>query len=166
MAFDLDDEENDATRIANGASKERKEKNMDIEVGEYVRTKDGIIAQIKSIDYEADIYRFDRIIYINDFEMKNDVLYNNEMFKKVIARHSKQLIDLIEVGDYVNGREVKHIAMFEGLPDYPELIFVDETHLIPDDTCENDEIQKILTKEQFEANCYKVGGEEDETSND
>lgn len=77
-----------------------------------------------------------------------------------IVKHSKQLIDLIEVGDYVNGREVKHIAMFEGFPDYPKLIFVDETHLIPDDTCENDEIKTILTKEQFEANCYKVGGEE------
>lgn len=106
MAFDLDDEENEATRKMNGASKERKEENMDIEVGEYVRTKDGIIAQIKSIDYEADIYRFDRIIYINDFEMKNDVLYNNEMFKKVIAKHSKQLIDLIEVGDIVNKLEI------------------------------------------------------------
>ena len=78
-----------------------------------------------------------------------------------IVKHSKQLIDLIEVGDYVNGREVKHIAMFEGFPDYPKLIFVDETHLIPDDTCENDEIQTILTKEQFEANCYKVGGEDE-----
>lgn len=76
-----------------------------------------------------------------------------------IVKHSKQLIDLIEVGDIVNGREVKHIAMFEGFPDYPKLIFVDETHLIPDDTCENDEIRTILTKEQFEANCYKVGGE-------
>ncbi len=127
-----------------------------IEVREYVRTKDGIIAQIKNIDYEAEIYRFDRTIYINDFGMKNDVLYNNEMFKKVVVKHSKQLIDLIEVGDYVNGRKVKHIAMFEGFPDYPKLIFVDETHLIPDDTC------AILTKEQFEANCYKVGGEDDE----
>lgn len=78
-----------------------------------------------------------------------------------IVKHSKQLIDLIEVGDYVNGREVKHIAMFEGFPDYPKLIFVDETHLIPDDTCENDEIKTILTKEQFEANCYKVGGEDE-----
>ena len=82
-----------------------------------------------------------------------------------IAKHSKQLIDLIEEGDYVNGREVKHIAMFEGFPDYPELIFVDETHLIPDDTCENDEIKTILTKESYMANCYKVGGK-DETSND
>ena len=78
-----------------------------------------------------------------------------------IVKHSKQLIDLIEVGDIVNGREVKHIAMFEGFPDYPKLIFVDETHLIPDDTCENDEIRTILTKEQFDANCYKVGGEDE-----
>lgn len=68
-----------------------------IEIGEYVRTKDGRIAQIKSIDYEAGIYRFDRIIYINDFEMKENVLYNNEMFKKLIVKHSKQLIDLIEI---------------------------------------------------------------------
>lgn len=73
-----------------------------IEVGEYVRTKDGRIAQIKSIDYEAGIYRFDKIIYINDFGMKENVLYNNEMFKKLIVKHSKQLIDLIEVGDIVN----------------------------------------------------------------
>lgn len=36
MAFDLDDEENEATRKMNGASKERKEENMDIEVGEFV----------------------------------------------------------------------------------------------------------------------------------
>ena len=76
-----------------------------------------------------------------------------------ITKHSKQLIDLIEVGDYVNGREVKHLAMFEGFTDYPKLIFVDETHLILDDTCENDEIQTILTKERYMANCYKVGGE-------
>ena len=132
-----------------------------IEVGEYVRTKDGRIAQIKSIDYEAGIYRFDRIMYINDFRMKEDVLYSNEMFKKVIVKHSKQLIDLIEVGDYVNGREVKHIAMFEGFPDYPKLIFVDETHLIPDDTCENEDIKTILTKEIYMSNCYKVGGEDE-----
>lgn len=80
-----------------------------ISVNEYVRTKDGRIAQIKSIDYEAGIYRFDRIIHINDFEMKEDVLYNNEMFKKLIVKHSKQLIDLIEVGDFVNGKEVIEI---------------------------------------------------------
>lgn len=43
MAFDLDDEENKATRIANGASKESRDKNINIEVGEYVRTINGEI---------------------------------------------------------------------------------------------------------------------------
>lgn len=117
-----------------------------IEVNEYVRTKKGSIDKVINPNYYMSIYvECEKGLYL----IEN------------IVNHSKQLIDLIEVGDYVNGREVKHIAMFEGFPDYPKLIFVDETHLIPDDTCENDEIQTIITKEQFEANCYKVG-EEDE----
>lgn len=123
----------------------------EIEIGEYVKTKDGIIAQIKSIDYEAGIYRFDRIIYNNDFGMKEDVLYNNEMFKKVIVKHSKQLIDLIEVGDFVNGEEVIEIRKIN------EKIYL-MTDYCPQNYIKTD-IKTILTKEQMEANCYKVGGE-------
>lgn len=122
---------------------------MDIEVNEYVRTNSGLIFKVNEITYDEEY---------KDYLYKESFLLVD--WKENIVNHSKQLIDLIEVGDYVNGREVKHIAMFEGFPDYPKLIFVDETHLIPDDTCENDEIRTILTKEQFEANCYKVGGEE------
>ncbi len=118
-----------------------------IEVNEYIKTKDGRIAQIKSIDYEAGIYRFDRIIYINDFGMKEDILYNNEMFKKLIVKHSKQLIDLIECGDYVNG----------------ELItdkWDTRISSIRSNFSEED-IKTILTKERYMANCYKVGGKDD-----
>lgn len=117
-----------------------------IEVGDYVRTKDGKIDKVKNSNFYMSIYV--------ECEKGLHLIEN-------IVKYSKQLIDLIEVGDYVNGREVKHIAMFEGFPDYPKLIFVDETHLIPDDTCENDEIQTILTKEIYMANCYKVGGEDE-----
>lgn len=130
-----------------------------IEIEEYVRTKDGRIAQIKSIDYEAGIYRFDRIIYINDFGMKENVLYNNEMFKKLIVKHSKQLIDLIENKDVLKVRIDKEIMLFGMDEDtsgikYKELI----------ENIENGEYEllEILTHEQFEANCYKVGGEEDD----
>lgn len=125
----------------------------EIEIGEYVKTKDGIIAQIKSIDYEAGIYRFDRIIYNNDFGMKEDVLYNNEMFKKVIVKHSKQLIDLIEVGDFVNGEEVIEIRKIN------EKIYL-MTDYCPQNYIKTD-IKTILTKEQMEANCYKVGREDE-----
>lgn len=131
----------------------------EIDIGEYVRTKDGRIAQIKSIDYEAEIYRFDRIIYINDFGMKEDVLYNNEMFKKLIVKHSKQLIDLIENKDVLKVRIDKTIMVFgmdEDTSDikYKELI----------ENIENGEYEllEILTHEQFETNCYKVVGEEDD----
>lgn len=128
----------------------------EIKIGEYVRTKDGRIAQIKSIDYEAGIYRFDRTIYINDFGMKEDVLYNNEMFKKLIVKHSKQLIDLIEVGDVVNGMEVLDIYKPRDLWE-PIEIRVDSRYtnfILAED------IKTILTKESYMANCYKVGGED------
>ena len=132
-----------------------------IEVNEYVRTKNKGIRKIDRIDNNKTINKYLYFTGKENFWGKEYGIIKTTD----IVKHSKQLIDLIEVGDYVNGRKVKHIAMFEGFPDYPKLIFVDETHLIPDDTCENDEIQTILTKEQYMANCYKVGGE-DETSND
>ena len=124
-----------------------------IEVNEYVRTKNGIIDKV-IIEYNGKCNK------PNCSEKHISCKYNyyNE---KDIVKHSKQLIDLIEKDDYVNGRKVKHIAMFEGFPDYPKLIFVDETHLIPDDTCENEDIKTILTKESYMANCYKVGGEDE-----
>lgn len=133
-----------------------------IEVGEYVKTKEGIIAQIKNIDYEADIYRFDKTIYINDFGMKNDILYNNEMFKKVVVKHSKQLKDLIESGDLIiyRLRGLKHqckglIRIYKDARSGKENLGIDYYSL------EQIEIIKILTHEQIEANCYKVGGEDE-----
>ena len=124
-----------------------------IEVNDYVRTDKGEIAKVTFIAKETLGETLGANEYRNiGFCNTEPYVYGN------IVKHRKQLIDLIEKGDYVNGRKVKHIAMFEGFPDYPKLIFVDETHLIPDDTCENEDIKTILTKEQYMANCYKVGG--------
>lgn len=133
-----------------------------IEVGEYVRTKDGRIAQIKSIDYEAGIYRFDRIIYINDFRMKEDVLYNNEMFKKLIAKHSKQLINLVEVKDVVRYR-IDNISTTLETKGYVEGIedISDEEMLQKIKSDKNYHILEILAREQYMANCFKVGGEDE-----
>lgn len=73
-----------------------------------------------------------------------------------VENFSDKIIDLIEVGDYVNGKEVKQIAMFEGFPDYPKLIFTDKKHLITGETIENKDIKSIVTHEQFESIEYKV----------
>jgi len=133
-----------------------------IEVNEYVRTKDGRIAQIKSIDYETGIYRFDRIIYINDFRMKEDVLYNNEMFKKLIVKHSKQLINLVEVKDVVRYR-IDNISTTLETKGYVEGIedISDEEMLQKIKSDKNYHILEILAREQYMANCFKVGGEDE-----
>ena len=69
-----------------------------------------------------------------------------------IVKHSKHLIDLIQVGDYVNG----------------ELItdkWDTRISSIRSNFSEED-IKTILTKEIYMANCYKVKKKKDEASND
>lgn len=132
-----------------------------IEIEEYVRTKEGFIYRIEDgeefFEDSVDV----GIGIIPDVEGKwVDKEHLNYIDKRDIKKHSKNLIDLIEVGDIVNGKEVRQIGMFEGFPDYPKLIFVDETRLLPHETCNNDEIKTILTKEQYMRDCYRVGGEE------
>ena len=68
-----------------------------IEVNEYVRTKDGEIHKVIEIKENRYITNFDDYFYYR---------YDNNMggFKSNIAKHSKQLIDLIEVGDVLEIR--------------------------------------------------------------
>lgn len=111
----------------------------EIQVGEYCRTDKGIIFKVDKEKKNLDIVNF------------LDVEYGK------IVKHSKNIIDLVEVGDIVNGKIVKHIALFEGFPNYPKLIFTDEKHLLPHETCENDDIKTILTHQQYENNIYRIG---------
>lgn len=58
----------------------------DIQVGEYVRTKDGDIFKFAKIYREA---------YLYSMQDENGILYGNP--NKVVAKHSFNIIDLIEV---------------------------------------------------------------------
>ena len=62
-----------------------------IEVGEYVRTKKGKIDKVTNDNCYMPQY----------IECKKSLLY-----KEDIIKHSKNIIDLIEVGDYVNGHKI------------------------------------------------------------
>lgn len=122
---------------------------MDIEVNEYVRTIEGKIGKI--IKYE----NFEYHIKID----KDEVWKCSEDF---IVKHSKQLIDLIEVGDYVNGLEVEQVLKvreFKGFRGSKKFAFTHIKFSLPGGMIEDKEIRTILTKEQYMANCYKVGGE-------
>lgn len=139
MAFDLDDEENEATRKMNGASKERKDENMDIEVGEYVRTKDGKIDKVINSNFYMGIYvECEKGLYLI----------------KSMVKHSKQLIDLIDKDDYVNGYKV--IKLKDGFANGTMEIVLSNNTIIY--RHHSEDIETILTKESYIANCYKVGG--------
>ena len=118
---------------------------MKIEVGEYVRTKDGIIDQV-IIDYKGKCNNSN----CNGKHVSCEINYYDE---DDIIKHSKNIIDLIEVGDYVNGHLVKAVYL-DGCTKYIKL----------DNAYENGEgirtysedIKSILTKEQMASIEYKV----------
>lgn len=94
--------------------------------------------------------------------MKEDVLYNNEMFKKLIANHSKQLIDLIEVGDIIKYRIDNISTTLETKGHIKGIVDIaDEEMLQRIKSDKNYNILEILTREQYMANCFKVGGEDE-----
>ena len=112
---------------------------MEICVGEYVRIdKDhriialGIAKVVKTIN---------ETIYVkNNFELPITIDKNS------ISKHSKNIIDLIEVGDYVNGIRILDIT-----GDY---VLTAEYNCCKQRL--NNKIKTILTKEQMEANQYVV----------
>lgn len=117
-----------------------------IEVGEYVRINN---------DFRLIALGIGQVIRINQ-----DTIYvkmNFEMpfaFKiENIAKHSKNLIDLIEVGDYVNKEEIIEVRKQNGK------IYL-MTSYCPQNYIKH-EIKEILTKEQYMKNCYTVERKEE-----
>ena len=117
-----------------------------MEVGEYVRTDDGLIGKIVSEPYE---YK-DSIVHDIDFGDNN--IYNEyEMYQNII-KTSPSIIDILEIGDYVNG---KHVDKYQGklgvfceLPNGKwEFIELTNEHYL---------ISSIATKEQFKNIEYEV----------
>lgn len=111
-------------------------------VGDYVRTKDGKIGKIIQEEYITPCNDKHEYIYLTDAD--NEMWYDEE----TIIKSSPNIIDLIEVGDYVNGRIVD---------DY---IYLDKLGLIGLTELEKEDekfIKSIVTKERFESVEYKVG---------
>ena len=127
-----------------------------IEVNEYVRLarNQGIN---KIIDKEDDRY----ILESEIADSYGDItwfLYECEL-KEEIVKHSKQLIDLIEVGDIVNGCIVVGFGYECVNGNKEKSILVEGKYTKVNYALLNWDIETILTHEQFEQNSYKVGGE-------
>ena len=120
---------------------------MKIEVGEYIRTKQGDISKVRYVD-EENIFLEDSVWSKNDLYEKTNVLYFDD---EEITKHSKNIIDLIEVGDYVNGHLVIDVDNIN-------------TGAMREVYCEDDKdfgiwnenIETIVTKGQFSNMEYRL----------
>lgn len=121
---------------------------MKIEVGMYVRTDSGITKVIWKDRY--------------GFKCDNDNYYMYES-PCILKEPSFNIIDLIEIGDYVNGYKIvevnnnlnKHEGICNSLD--TNLWYIDENEEFKELVLFENEIKSIVTKEQFESVSYKVG---------
>ena len=118
---------------------------MKLEVGMYVRTRYGI----------AKITNLSETIGSKGFYLDREIMECNEENWKsfctihgIIAKPKHNIIDLVQVGDYVNGLKVYEVK--NDIKGFGVVVFSD---------CSIHEwqIKSILTKEQFESMSYKVG---------
>ena len=147
---------------------------MKLEEGMHIRTKDGVITKIIDVKKnplgEKTIYVLDKEINIGDLEMGDLYLTLNPFSKEItnkidthfkdetiIQKASYSVIDLVQVGDYVNGYKV-----ITNKKEYIELNNADlnydciEYQRILKNKNSEIAINSIVTKEQFASMEYKI----------
>ena len=113
-----------------------------IKEGMYVRTNTGKLGIVIDVLYGA------RDRYILD--SSNVYIYDNEDIKDA----NYDLLEIIKPGDFVNGKIVRSVG-FNRFDDWCVTVQDKEA---PECYIYPNEIDTILTKEQYEATAYKLGG--------
>ena len=127
---------------------------MELKVGMYVKFKKEKLTYVRKLleivhNFETfNVYRIDKEYF--DYEEKDyfDIIYPDEILKA-----SYDIIDLIEVGDHVNGQYV--VEKFYDYANEEWNIVIATTQHLKVGKNRND-IKSIVTKEQFESMSYKV----------
>lgn len=107
----------------------------EIKENEYIRLRNGDVTRVKAINEKTFKCKFHKV--------------NCELFIDYIVKHSSNIIDLIEVGDYVNGKEVIGKFYEESLK-----VLILDTRL--NAKCRSEDIKTIVTKEQFANAEYRL----------
>lgn len=126
-----------------------------MKVGDYVRTKNKTPFEPSQIAKITDMKKDEG--YKNQYFITLDhnlpTTYNFHIYSEDVIKSSPNIIDLIEVGDYVNGKKVIKIWE-EPFGEFAGQIF---TILDGEETAPTiREIKSIVTKEQFESMMYNV----------
>lgn len=113
---------------------------MELKPNMYVRTYKGIRKIVEVV--EDNNYYIDKT-YINDFRQEINCITDS----CIIGKPSYNIIDLIKVGDYVNGELVLEKVLYgnnAGVKVFGDIYY-------------SEDIKSIVTKECFESMSYKVG---------
>lgn len=130
---------------------------MKLEVGQFVRFKDK-----RGNEYIRKIVEIPEDNRYASLYLDKDANYSKGLSIKNVIKASYNIIDILEVGDYVNGYKVEevnnnlneHKGICNSLDTYLWVVNVlDEFEEI---VIFEKDIKTILTKEQFEKMSYKV----------
>lgn len=134
---------------------------MKLEVGKWCRTEKGTIFKI--IGGNVDMWEIDiDYSYLSKCENEdyNSYAYNknNSLFEDLVVKASYNIVDISEVGDYVNGYLVTAILssnnkVYEIQVKRPN----NRTGVWIERIRNNGDIKSIVTKEQFENMKYIIG---------
>lgn len=145
---------------------------MKLEAGMYIRTDKGFIAKIKEFKHHytkgkrlVDGYSVKEVVenYLSldgnqcrliesiDYSIPPCYPSDEELdeIKSHIVKTSYNIIDILEVGDYVNGKKVYSLGLTIGILN--TINFEDGTFTIAEN------IKSVITKELFEIAEYRIG---------
>lgn len=108
---------------------------MKLEVGQFARLKSGYIV---------------KVLNVKDDWIETDTKFITRTFPKDFVKASYNIIDILEVGDYVNGRKIVDIF-------YDAIDNVMNICVLGSIVYDNNEVKSVITHEQMEQIAYKVG---------
>lgn len=122
---------------------------LEIKKDMYIRTKDGIIDKV--------IFDYNGHCASPNCECKHISCAKNYYDEDKVVKASYNIIDLIEVGDYVNGKKIVDVGCLTNGP--REGTKVIDYYITPSAVSylENEDIKSIVTKELFEIAEYRIG---------
>jgi hypothetical protein len=118
---------------------------MNIEAGDYIRTRGGHFHKIIRIDNNGLFY------WKHENGSEIACGYSLEQIEGIITKHSKNIIDLLQVGDFVNKKQLIDIVHDTDR----HSVRTDFNNLIYEELI-NKDIKSIVTKEQYKNAEYIV----------
>lgn len=123
---------------------------LELKENMYVRNCYGRIAKIE--DIEDNIAYCDNWLYQRYEEFITFIYLNNEKDINEITKVSFDIIDILEVGDYVNGYPIYEIVEYED--DTRAIVIADDNKSI---IWKKQDIKSVITHEEIDRMAYKVG---------